>query len=107
MPERNARKECQKGMQLDSLVGTSVVIVSTLTKVLGEPDQIRRNWAHKSTKGVSTLLYVLGFLSYCLWTTHGLLQADLYLIVAQSVGIITSGIILVQMWMYRSRSGAG
>jgi uncharacterized protein with PQ loop repeat len=90
-------------MNLDILIGSSVLVVSILTKILGEPDQIRRNWMRKSTNGVSTPLYVLGFLSYCLWTLHGFMQADPFLIGAQSIGIITSGIVLVQMWIYRSQ----
>jgi uncharacterized protein with PQ loop repeat len=85
------------------LVGPSVLLISILTKILGEPDQIRRNWARRSTSGVSPLLYVLGFLSYCLWTLHGFLHGDPFLIGAQSVGIMTSGIVLVQMWIYRIR----
>jgi uncharacterized protein with PQ loop repeat len=91
-------------MEIDNLVGSSVLVISILTKIIGEPDQIRRNFTRKSTNGVSTVLYVLGFLSYCLWTVHGLLQADPFLTGAQSIGILTSGIVLVQIWMYRSRS---
>ena len=84
------------------LVGASVLVISVLTKLLGEPDQIRRNWARRSTSGVSPLLYALGFSSYCLWTIHGFLQGDWFLVGAQSVGIITSGIVLSQMWIYRA-----
>jgi uncharacterized protein with PQ loop repeat len=88
------------------LVGSSVLVISVLTKLLGEPDQIRRNWARRSTDGVSPVLYMLSFSSYCLWILHGLVQGDRFLIGAQSVGIVTSGIVLIQMWIYRVRRGA-
>jgi len=88
---------------LETFIGWSVLIVSLATKLLGEPDQIRLNWTRQSTLGISPTLYILIFLSYCLWTVHGLLRGDVYLIAAQSIGIITSGIVLAQIWLYRDR----
>jgi uncharacterized protein with PQ loop repeat len=84
-----------------ALVGSSVLLVSILSKVLGVPDQIRRNWKRKSTAGISPLVYVLSLSSYALWTLHGIMQGDLYVVGAQSIGIFTSSSILFQMWMYR------
>jgi uncharacterized protein with PQ loop repeat len=84
-------------------VPSSVLIVSLATKLLGEPHQIRLNWKRQSTLGISPALYVLTFISYCLWTVHRVLLGDVYLIAAQSVGILTSGIVLAQIWLYRDR----
>jgi uncharacterized protein with PQ loop repeat len=91
-------------MQLDEIVGIAVVVASISIKIVGEPDQIRRNWMRKSTVGVSPVVYGFGFISYCLWTLHGVLRADPFLILARSVGIITTGIVLFQMWKYRVAS---
>jgi uncharacterized protein with PQ loop repeat len=88
---------------LDAFIRWAVLIVSLAIKLLGEPDQIRLNWKRKSTFWLSSTRYVLVFLAYCLWTVHGSLRGDIYLIVAQSIGILTSGIVLAQIWLYRDR----
>ena len=83
------------------LVSLLTVIASISIKLIGEPDQIRRNYKRRSTVGLSPLLYGLSVLSYSLWTVHGFQTGDIAIIVAQSVGIVTSGIVLFQMWHYR------
>lgn len=64
---------------------------------------ISRNWKRKSAEGLSPLLYVLSCAAHSLWTAHGILQGDRFLIAAQSVGVLTSGIIIFQIFAYRSR----
>ena len=46
---------------------------------------------------------VLSFIAYTLWTLHGMLQKDAVLAVGQGIGIITTGIILYQIWLYRKK----
>ncbi len=84
------------------LIGTFTVIVSILTKLIGLPDQIRQNYIRKSTEGVSTILIVLLCLSYILWTIYGFLKKDIFLMVGHGVGIISTGIIVLQILKYRS-----
>jgi uncharacterized protein with PQ loop repeat len=88
-------------MNAAGIVSLMTVIASISIKLIGEPDQIRRNYKRRSTVGLSPLLYGLSVLSYSLWTVHGLQTGDMAIIVAQSAGILTSGIILFQMWRYR------
>jgi hypothetical protein len=37
-----------------------------------------------------------------MWTIHGLIKEDLVIILAQSTGIATSAIILIQMKIYKT-----
>jgi len=85
---------------LAAVMSILTVVIGVLVKVIGFPDQFRLNYKRKSTKGVSTLFYVLAFVSYILWTIHGFFQKDWVLIVGQGVGIITTGMIVVQIIVY-------
>lgn len=90
-------------LTLAAIIGTLTVVVGILVKVIGFPDQFRINYKRKSTKGLSTIFYILAFISYMLWTTHGFLQNDWVLIIGQGVGIITTGIIVAQILIYRKK----
>lgn len=91
-------------MDLSSIavvVAVLTIIFGILVKVIGFPDQMRNNYKRKSTKGLSTSFIVLSFITYALWTLHGMFQKDAVLAVGQGIGIITTGIILYQIWLYR------
>ncbi|HLD39508.1 MAG TPA: PQ-loop repeat-containing protein [archaeon] len=80
------------------------VIFGILAKVVGFPDQIRKNYKRKSTEGLSTIFIAIAVVSYVLWTLHGLLINDWVLVVGQGLGIITTGIIALQIIHYKKRS---
>ncbi|OGK17437.1 hypothetical protein A2799_03220 [Candidatus Roizmanbacteria bacterium RIFCSPHIGHO2_01_FULL_39_24] len=84
-----------------AIIGALTIAIGIIVKVIGFPDQFRINYKRKSTKGLSTLFYILAFISYILWTTHGVLQNDPVLIIGQGVGIITTGMIVAQIIIYR------
>ncbi|MCK4883904.1 MAG: hypothetical protein KAS30_03480 [Candidatus Diapherotrites archaeon] len=84
-----------------AIIGVLTVTIGILVKLIGFPDQFRLNYKRKSTKGLSTLFYALVFVSYVLWTVHGVLQNDWVLIIGQGVGIITSAMIVGQIIIYR------
>ncbi len=86
-----------------ALIGIFTVTVGILVKVLGFPDQFWKNYKRKSTEGLSVLLYILTFVSYILWTTHGVFQGDWVLIIGQGFGIIITGMIVVQIIIYRKK----
>jgi len=90
-------------LEIAVVIGFLTVAVSILVKLIGFPDQIRKNFKRKSTEGLSTYFYILSFLVYVLWTTHGFLQKDRVLILGQSLGIVTTGIILYQIFLYRNK----
>ena len=90
-------------MAVETVIGVSTVVVSLMIKLIGEPDQILRNYRRRSTSGISPLLYVLSLVVYILWVIHGLIRSDVYIVIAQSAGVLTSAIILAQMWIYRRK----
>lgn len=85
------------------LVGGATVVVGILVKLIGFPDQFLKNYKRKSTEGLSTLFFLLAFLSYILWTLHGVFQHDWVLILGQGVGILTTGAIVCQIILYKKR----
>ena len=85
------------------IIGILTVFVGILVKVFGFPDQFMKNYRRKSTEGLSTIFIILAFISYILWTLHGFLQDDLVLIIGQGVGIITTGMIVFQVFYYKKR----
>ena len=89
------------GITFALIIGLLTIVIGILVKVIGFPDQFRKNYQRKSTEGLSSIFIVLAFVSYILWTTHGILQNDLVLIIGQGVGIITVGMILFQIILYR------
>jgi len=85
------------------VIGFLTTVLSILVKVIGFPDQIRKNYKRKSTEGVSTTFYILSFTVYILWTIYGLLQKDWVVTLGQGLGIITTGAIVYQIYVYRKR----
>jgi len=85
------------------VIGFLTTVLSILIKVIGFPDQIRKNHIRKSTEGVSTTFYIMSFLCYILWTAHGVLAKDWVVILGQGLGIITTGVIVYQIFIYRKK----
>ena len=86
-----------------SIIGFLTLVVGILVKIIGLPDQIRKNYTRKSTEGLSTAFIILALISYILWTLHGILQKDIVLIIGQGLGILTTGIIVYQIFIYRKK----
>lgn len=85
------------------VIGLLTLVIGILVKVVGLPDQIKKNYKRKSTEGLSTWFMVLSLIAYSLWTIHGILQKDMVLVLGQGLGIITVGIILYQIYIYRNK----
>lgn len=85
------------------VVGVLTTVLSILVKVVGFPDQIRQNFKRKSTEGVSTAFYILSFIVYILWTLHGALANDWVVILGQGLGILTTGAIVYQIFLYKKK----
>jgi uncharacterized protein with PQ loop repeat len=86
-----------------AVVGILTVVFGVIVKVVGFPAQMKTNHERKSTKGLSTTFMALSFITYSLWTLHGILQKDPVVYIGQGIGIITTGIILYQIWLYREK----
>lgn len=85
------------------VIGILTALFGLLTKIVGFPDQIRQNYKRRSVEGVSSISILLLFLSYTFLTIHGLILSDWAVYSGSSLGIITTGIILWQMFVYRQK----
>jgi len=90
-------------VEVGLIIGILTTVLSILVKVVGFPDQIRKNYKRKSTEGVSTSFYILSFLVYMLWTAHGVLQKDWVVILGQGLGIITTQSFCKTLLIYRKK----
>ncbi len=72
-----------------STIAVLTVVFGILAKVIGFPDQIRKNHKRKSTDGLSTIMIVIAVIGYSLWTIHGFIKKDWVLVVGQGLGILT------------------
>ena len=86
-----------------AIIGVLTLTIGILVKIIGFPDQFMKNYKRKSTEGLSTIFISLAFLSYILWTIHGYLQKDWVLIIGQGAGILTTGMIVFQVFYYRDK----
>ena len=84
-------------------IGFLTLVIGILVKVIGLPDQIKKNYKRKSTDGLSTPFMLLSLIAYSLWTIHGIIQKDMILVFGQGLGIATVGIILYQVYIYRDK----
>jgi len=89
---------------LVQVVGVMTVASSLLVKMIGLPHQIIENYKRKATDGVSLPNHAIGLFAYACWTFYGYLNSDMVLIYGQALGIVTEGIIVLQIFSYRSKS---
>lgn len=89
-------------MTFEQLISILTVITTISVKLIGIPSQIRKIHQTKSVESISILHFALGFTAYVLWTIHGILKMDWTIIIGQSIGIFTSGILLAVIFYYRN-----
>jgi len=85
------------------VIGFLTLVIGILVKIIGLPDQIKKNYNRKSTEGLSTPFMILSLIAYLLWTIHGIIQKDMVLVFGQGLGILTVGVILYQIYVYRNK----
>lgn len=88
---------------LIGVIGAATTIVAVLVKFVGLPDQVIKNYKRKSTEGLSVPFFLLGLLSYALWTFYGILKGDIVVALGQGAGVLTMGVIAYQIWLYRKK----
>lgn len=88
---------------LIGVIGTATTIIAVLVKFVGLPDQVIKNYKRKSTEGLSVPFFLLGLLSYALWTFYGILKGDKVVALGQGAGVLTMGVIAYQIWLYRKK----
>lgn len=85
------------------IIGFMTLVLTVLVKVVGLPDQIRKNYKRRSTEGLSSVFFIMGLLTYVLWTIYGILRGDIVVVLGQGVGVIAMGIIVYQIYAYRGK----
>nr|WP_121271723.1 SemiSWEET family transporter [Pedobacter schmidteae] len=75
-------------------IAVMTVVGSIAIKLVGIPDQIRMLLKTNEVGNISLLNYWLSLITYFFWTIHGMIKQDLVIIIAQSLGVITTGILL-------------
>ncbi|KHO47568.1 MAG: hypothetical protein QT00_C0002G0222 [archaeon GW2011_AR5] len=54
------------GLDFAVIIASLTFLFTILSKVIGFPDQIRKNFKKKSTEGLSTIFIVISVVSYAL-----------------------------------------
>ena len=83
------------------IIGILTVVTSLAVKLIGYPAQIVQIQKNKKVDGLSLTLAIISFVTYICWTLHGLIKHDNVIIAAQSLGVLTSGVVLWQIIKYR------
>lgn len=86
-------------------VSIMTAIGSIAIKTIGYPDQIRRIIKTKQTNNISLLNYWLTLITYIFWTIHGCILHDWVVIMAQALGIVTSGVLLLVTLYVKRKQG--
>lgn len=84
-------------------LGIVAVCFSLSLVFFGMTAQVIKNHRRKSCEGLSFVLTLTVFGAYMAWGLYGLAKPDYYLLSSQGVGVVMSGILLMQFWKYRNR----
>jgi uncharacterized protein with PQ loop repeat len=93
-------------MIVAATVAVLTTICSVAVKVVGMPDQIKSNYRRKSTSGLSRWFMLSTLISYALWVVHGVQVHDMSLVIGQGLGVLVTGVVVAQMWVYRAPAAA-
>jgi MtN3 and saliva related transmembrane protein len=85
------------------IVGVLTLIASYSIKLVGFPEQIQKIRKAKSSDGISKSLFIASFISFVLWTVYGILKNDWVIVLAQGLGTLVAGVLLIYMWKYRTK----
>ncbi len=80
-------------------ITSSLTLISTLSlKLIGFPSQIQKVRKAGHIEGVSVTYFAMGFVTYALWTLHGIVIKDKTVIIGQSLGVVACGVLLVVLY---------
>ena len=85
-------------MNFEQIISTMTLISTLSLKLIGFPSQIQKIRKAGNLEGVSILYFVLSFITYSLWTVHGITIKDKTIIYGQGLGVIASGVLLFVLW---------
>ena len=82
----------------EAIISTLTLISTLSVKLIGFPSQIQKVRKAGHLEGVSVVYFILGFVTYSLWTLHGIVKNDITVILGQGLGVIASGILLIVLY---------
>jgi len=88
----------------EAIISTLTLISTLSVKLIGFPNQIQKVRKAGHIEGVSIIYFALGFITYTLWTIHGIVKNDNTVILGQGMGVIASGILLVVLYKTAKKS---
>jgi uncharacterized protein with PQ loop repeat len=93
-------------MDIVDVVGIIALIITIIYMGYGLPVQIYKNFKAKSTKNLSLSMVILLLLTLTTWVIYGFVKipTDWYIVISNSIGVISSLVILSQFWIYRANS---
>lgn len=89
--------------EIGAIIGTATLVWSFGSKFIGYPSQIKKIVKNKSSENVSSTIFFFAFVSYILWTLHGVVIKDWVTIVGQGIGVLVSGWTLFVTLKYRKK----
>ena len=91
----------------EQIISVGTAISTIAVKLVGYPSQIRKILISRSVANLSVTHFTISFVTYLLWTLHGINQQDWVVIVGQGLGIVTSGILMGLILVVRRGKKAG
>lgn len=94
-------------MNFEQIISIATVVSTLSVKLIGFPDQMRKVRKTKDISSISIPTFVMIFITYILWTIHGIQKNDKTIIIGQGIGVISSGILLGFLFYYWRRTKNG
>jgi uncharacterized protein with PQ loop repeat len=90
----------------EEVISTLTLISTLAVKLIGFPSQIHKVRKAGSIESVSVVYFVLGFVTYSLWTIHGIVSHDTTVIVGQGMGVLASGVLLAVLYSVAKKASS-
>ena len=91
-------------MNFEQLISIATVVSTLCVKLIGFPDQMRKVRKTKDISSISIPNFALIFITYILWTIHGIQVNDKTIIIGQGIGVLASGTLLGFLLYYWRRT---
>ncbi len=83
---------------LEAVISTLTLISTLSVKLIGFPAQMQKVRKAGHVEGVSILHFSLSFITYTLWTIHGIVKQDNTVIFGQGLGVVAAGMLLIVLF---------
>jgi len=88
--------------QYSEILAILATVFGTIMSI-GYIPQLHKIWKRKSVEDFSLILFVLVFIGLVLWTLYGISIMNLPLIIADGIGVVGEGAIILMYLKYKKR----